>query len=111
MYPCQRRTRAGRAGSSALSVMVNAENPIPESQMIANVKIAIGGGINEPRDALLTILYGLLTNPDQLEAVRAGGKWRSAFEEGVRWVAPIQASSRLGIGGPEARGRFFPQGR
>ena len=25
------------------------------------MKIAIGGGINEPRDALLTILYGLLT--------------------------------------------------
>jgi cytochrome P450 family 104 len=49
--------------------MVNAKNPIPESQMIANVKIAIGGGINEPRDALLTILYGLLTNPDQLDAV------------------------------------------
>jgi cytochrome P450 family 104 len=68
--------------SSALSIMVNAEDPIPESQMIANVKIAIGGGINEPRDALLTILYGLLTNPDQLDAVRAGGKWRSAFEEG-----------------------------
>ena len=35
---------------------------IPESQMIANVKIAIGGGINEPRDALLTILYGLLAS-------------------------------------------------
>src|ERR1700686_2825145 len=66
--------------SSALSVMVNAKNPIPESQMIANVKIAIGGGINEPRAALLTILYGLLTNPDQLEAVRAGGKWRTAFD-------------------------------
>lgn len=50
--------------------------------MIANVKIAIGGGINEPRDALLTILYGLLTNPDQLDSVRADGKWRAAFEEG-----------------------------
>ena len=37
--------------------------PILESQMIANAKIAIGGGMNEPRDALLTILYGLLTNP------------------------------------------------
>ena len=59
--------------------MVNAKNPIPESQMIANVKIAIGGGINEPRDALLTVLYGLLTNPDQLETVRAEGKWRAAF--------------------------------
>jgi cytochrome P450 len=78
------RVRA-EPNSSALSFMVNARKPIPESQMIANVKIAIGGGINEPRDALLTILYGLLTNPDQLDAVRAGGTWRSAFEEGVRW--------------------------
>ena len=78
--------------------------------MIANVKIAIGGGINEPRDALLTILYGLLTNPDQLEAVRAGDKWRGAFEEGVRWVAPIQASSRLVMEDTEIRGCLIPKG-
>jgi hypothetical protein len=64
--------------SSAISFMVNAKAPIPESQMISNVKIAIGGGINEPRDALLTILYGLLTNPDQLEVVKAQAKWRAA---------------------------------
>ncbi|MGX4807217.1 cytochrome P450 [Bradyrhizobium guangdongense] len=96
--------------SSALSFMANATNPIPESQMIANVKIAIGGGINEPRDALLTILYGLLTNPDQLEAVREGDQWRSAFEEGVRWVAPIQASSRLVMEDTEIRGCFIPKG-
>src|SRR5256884_6561864 len=96
--------------SSALSVMVNAKNPIPESQIIANVKIAIGGGINEPRDALLTILYGLFTNPDQLEAVRAGGKWRAAVEERGRGGAPIQARSRLGFGGTGDFGRVTPQG-
>lgn len=96
--------------SSALSFMVNAKNPIPESQIIANVKITIGGGINEPRDALLTIIYGLLTNPDQLEAVRAADKWRSAFEEGVRWVAPIQASSRLVMEDTEIRGCLIPKG-
>ena len=96
--------------SSALSFMVNAKNPIPESQMIANVKIAIGGGINEPRDALLTILYGLLTNPEQLEVVCAASKWRAAFEEGVRWVAPIQASSRLVMEDTEIRGCFIPKG-
>jgi cytochrome P450 len=90
--------------------MVNAKQPIPESQMISNVKIAIGGGINEPRDALLTILYGLLTNPDQLEAVKAQGKWRAAFEEGVRWVAPIQASSRLVMEDTEIDGCFIPRG-
>lgn len=80
--------------SSVLSVMVNAENPIAKSQIFSNVKIAIGGGINEPRDALLTILYGLLTNPDQMEAAKKDALWAEAFDEGVRWVAPIQASSR-----------------
>jgi hypothetical protein len=67
--------------------------------MIANVKIAIGGGINWPRDALLTVLHGLLTKPDQLEAVRAGDKGHSAFEEGWRagrGATPIAASRKAG---------------
>ena len=81
--------------SSALSVMVNAAAPIPESQIVANIKIAIGGGINEPRDALLTEVFGLLTNPDQLAQVKRGDLWAQAFEESVRWVAPIQVSARV----------------
>lgn len=96
--------------SSALSFMVNAKNPLPESQIISNVKIAIGGGINEPRDALLTALFGLLSNPDQLEAVKAGDKWRGAFEEAIRWVAPIQVSSRLVMDDTEIGGYFIPKG-
>ena len=95
---------------SALSVMVNADNPIPMSQIVANIKIAIGGGINEPRDALSTIVYGLLTEPEQLEEVRRTGKWGAAFEEGVRWVAPIQASSRLVTEDVEIRGFLIPKG-
>ncbi|WP_439155344.1 cytochrome P450 [Yoonia sp.] len=96
--------------SSALSVMLNADDPIPLSQIYANIKIAIGGGINEPRDALCTILYGLLTNPDQLEQVIAKDDWGKAFEEGVRWVAPIQASSRLVTEDTEIRGHVIPKG-
>ena len=95
---------------SALSVMINADDPIEMSQIIANIKIAIGGGINEPRDALLTILYGLLTNPDQLDALKSSGDWGSAFEEGVRWVAPIQASSRVAVEDTEIRGFTIPKG-
>lgn len=95
---------------SALSVMVNAEDPIPKSQIFANIKIAIGGGINEPRDALLTILYGLLTNRDQLQACREGALWGAAFEEGVRWVAPIQVSSRLVTQDTEIGGYHIPRG-
>ena len=40
----------------------------------------------------------------------AASKWRAAFEEGVRWVAPIQASSRLVMEDTEIRGCFIPKG-
>ncbi len=96
--------------ASAFSVMVNADDPIPMSQIYANIKIAIGGGINEPRDALATLIYGLLTNPDQLEEVQAKGDWGKAFEEAVRWVAPIQASSRLVTRDTQIRGFDIPKG-
>ncbi len=96
--------------SSALSVMLNADDPIPETQIYANIKIAIGGGINEPRDALNTIIYGLLTNPDQLAQVKENQDWGRAFEEGIRWVAPIQASSRLVTEDTEIRGYLISKG-
>jgi cytochrome P450 len=95
---------------TALSVMVNADNPIPMSQIVSNIKIAIGGGINEPRDALLTILFGLLTNPDQLAALKESGDWNLAFEEGVRWVAPIQLSTRRALEDVEMRGVTIQEG-
>jgi cytochrome P450 len=90
--------------------MVNADDPIAWSQIAANIKIAIGGGINEPRDALSTIVYGLLTNPDQLAALKDSGDWGAAFEEGVRWCAPIQASSRLVTQDTEISGYHIPKG-
>ena len=99
-----------KPNNSALSVMLNADDPIPEKQMYANIKIAIGGGINEPRDALNTIIYGLLTNPAQLEEVKRQGDWVKAFEEGIRWVAPIQVSSRVANKDTEIRGCFIPKG-
>lgn len=95
---------------SALSVMVNADDPIEWSQIKSNIKIAIGGGLNEPRDALLTILHGLLSAPDQLAEVRDKGLWGDAFDEGVRWVAPIQVSARLVMEPITVRGCDIPAG-
>lgn len=95
--------------NSAFSLMLNADNPIPKKQMYANIKIAIGGGINEPRDALNTIIYGLLTNPEQLEEVTRNNDWSKAFEEGVRWIAPIQVSSRVAKEDIEIRGYHIPK--
>lgn len=102
--------RIAEPDGSAFSVMLTAENPIPLSQIHANLKIAIGGGINEPRDALATAVYGLLENPDQLAEVKAQEAWGKAFEEAIRWVAPIQASSRLVTADTQLGGFDIPKG-
>ncbi|GER22731.1 cytochrome P450 [Zafaria cholistanensis] len=67
-----------------------ASMPIPLEAIRANLKMTIGGGLNEPRDVLATTAWALLSCPEQLEAVRSEPKlWAAAFEESVRWVAPI----------------------
>jgi len=61
----------------------------------ANIKLAISGGQNEPRDAISGTIWALLTHPDQLARVRAGeAKWIDVFEEYARWIAPIGMSPR-----------------
>ncbi|MCL4120873.1 UNVERIFIED_CONTAM: hypothetical protein GTU68_055882 [Idotea baltica] len=97
-------------GPSALSEMLNAKDPLQLSQIRSNIKIAIGGGINEPRDALMTVLYGILSNPDQRQAIVEKQLWNNAFEEAIRWVAPIQVSSRFVMTDTQIRGLDIPKG-
>nr|WP_315786110.1 MULTISPECIES: hypothetical protein [unclassified Bradyrhizobium] len=42
--------------------------------------------------------------------VKVPDKWRAAFEDRVRWVAPIQASSRLVMEDTEIRGCLIAKG-
>ena len=61
----------------------------------ANIKLAISGGQNEPRDAIAGTAWALLTHPDQLELARGGRiPWLQAFEEYARWISPIGMSPR-----------------
>ncbi len=53
---------------------------------------------------------GFWTNPAQREHVVQTGAWGDAFDEGVRWVAPIQVSSRLVTQDAEIRGVAVPKG-
>jgi cytochrome P450 len=61
----------------------------------ANIKLAISGGQNEPRDAISGAIWALLTHPEQLALVTNGkAKWIDVFEEYARWIAPIGMSPR-----------------
>jgi cytochrome P450 len=78
---------------SLLSVQMRAG--LPEAQIRANVKLAISGGQNEPRDAIAGAAWALLTHPDQLAMVQGGqATWMQAFEEYARWISPIGMSPR-----------------
>ena len=95
----------------AIAVMLGQEAPLDIKAIQSNIKIVIGGGINEPRDAMLTAIFGLLTNPEQKDAVLGGATpWLNVFEEAIRWVAPIQVSSRRAVEDTQIRGYDIPAG-
>lgn len=78
---------------SILSVLMTASQPM--EQIRANVKLAISGGQNEPRDAISGCIWALLTHPHQLKLVLDGGiPWLQVFEEYARWTSPIGMSPR-----------------
>ena len=79
--------------TSILSVLLAAGQPIESIR--ANIKLAISGGQNEPRDAISGTIWALLTHPEQLALVEGGSaKWLDVFEEYARWIAPIGMSPR-----------------
>ncbi len=78
---------------SILSVLLAANMPLESVR--ANIKLAISGGQNEPRDAISGTIWALLTHPEQLALVLNGNaKWIEVFEEYARWIAPIGMSPR-----------------
>jgi cytochrome P450 len=68
---------------NAISAMLHADDPLDVETIQSNIKIVIGGGINEPRDALSTCLFGLLTNPDVVPAgaLDVTGRWAPVNEK------------------------------
>jgi cytochrome P450 len=78
---------------SLLSVSMNAG--MPEQQIRANIKLAISGGQNEPRDAIAGTIAALIEHPDQLDkALNGEVTWLQVFEEYARWMSPIGMSPR-----------------
>lgn len=94
-----------------LSCMVHAEPPMPLEEIRANIKVIIGGGLNEPRDAILTLILALLSDPAQKARVLAEPElWATACEEAVRWISPIGMYPRRVARATELSGVVLPEG-
>ncbi|MHC2576471.1 cytochrome P450 [Bradyrhizobium diazoefficiens] len=78
---------------SLLGVLLASGMPIESIR--ANIKLAVSGGQNEPRDAVAGTVWALLSHPEQLAMVQAGkASWMQVFEEYARWISPIGMSPR-----------------
>ena len=74
---------------------VQHEAGLSETQNRANIKLAISGGQNEPRDAIAGTIWALLKNKNQFNLILKGkSTWLNAFEEYSRWISPIGMSPR-----------------
>ena len=83
---------------SVISALVHAEGdgrPLDRDEIHANVKLLIGGGLNEPRDGIGLGAWALLANPHQYELLaREPERWPAATEEILRWGSPLAVFPR-----------------
>ena len=79
---------------SIISAAVSAG--MPEDSLSAAIKVIIGGGINEPRDAMGAAVFAVLSDSRLRERVEHDSTlWRRIFEESIRWVAPISMYPKM----------------
>ncbi len=83
---------------SVLSWMVRHEEDgrrMSRPRIVANTKLMLSGGLQEPRDLIALTLWALMQHPEQFDAVRADRSLvKAAVEETLRWVGPVGTSTR-----------------
>ena len=96
---------------SVISSMVHAAEPVEVTEIQSNIKVIIGGGVNEPRDVFGVGAQALLQRPDVLARVVADpGLWKRVFEETARWISPIGMYPRQLTQDYEIAGVALPAG-
>ena len=77
---------------SLISTMI--EGGLSKEQISANVKLAISGGQNEPRDAIAGCIWAVLNFKLKDELIKKEYVWKNVFDEYCRWMSPIGMSPR-----------------
>ncbi|NSL21222.1 cytochrome P450 [Agrobacterium tumefaciens] len=76
------------------------------------MRVIILGGLQEPGHAAANACAGLLSNPDQAKimATEPHENAMRAFDEGLRWIAPIGVTPRVAREDFELAGTVIPKG-
>ncbi len=83
----------------------------PRDFVMPTVLVTLLGGMQEPGHGAGSTLVGLLTHPEQWDAVREDRSLLlRAVDEGLRWVAPIGTQTRQAARDVEIGGAHIPAG-
>lgn len=97
-----------------ISALAGAEidgEKLSDEEIYSFLRLLLPAGVETTYRALGNLLYGLLTNPDQLEAVRADRSLLpQAIEEAVRWEPPLIMITRVATRDTELGGVQIPEG-
>jgi cytochrome P450 len=84
---------------------------LPEEELLGFLRLLLSAGAETTYRLFGTLLFALLSNPEQLEAVRADrALLPRAIAEALRWEAPVQSISREALGGFAVAGVEIPAG-
>lgn len=81
-------------------------------EILRTMKVIILGGLQEPGHAAANACAGLLLNPHQAKVIAAEPTEHAprAFEEGLRWIAPIGVTPRVAAEDIDVAGTTIPAG-
>ncbi|NRA34783.1 MAG: cytochrome P450 [Polyangiaceae bacterium] len=91
--------RRGGSGTDLITMLCNSEvdgEQLSDEAVVNFLRLMILAGAETTYHLLGSVMFGLLKNRDQFDAVLADEKLvRSAIDEGLRWEAPVQIVSRV----------------
>jgi cytochrome P450 len=97
-----------------ISVLAQAElegTRLTDEEICSFLRLLLPAGAETTYRSSSNLLFGLLTNPAQLEALRADrALMPQAIEEGLRWEPPLIAIMRTAARDAEVEGVFVPEG-
>jgi cytochrome P450 len=84
---------------------------LTDEEIFSFLRLLLPAGVETTYRATGNMLYGLLTNPEQLEAVRKDRSLvQQAIDEALRWEPPLQCITRLAKCDTELDGVKVPAG-
>jgi cytochrome P450 family 142 subfamily A polypeptide 1 len=106
--------RRGSNAEDLVSLVVNTEvdgQKLSDMDLIMETMLVLVGGDETTRHVISGGLEALLRNPDQLAALRRDPRLvKSAVEEMLRWVTPIQNMNRTAMRDAELGGQRIREG-